>query len=543
MKSRGYVHRSGQNKILRTEPKGGVQVSDIILEMSQITKIYDNGIVANRNVDFSLRAGEIHALVGENGAGKTTLMKILFGMERPSSGKIFLNGKELDMHSSKDAIANGIGMVHQHFMLVDSFTVAQNITLGIEPRRGPLADIKKAVEFTNRLSEKYNLPIDATARVGNLSVGIKQKIEILKALARGARILILDEPTAVLTPQETDRLFDELLALSGQGHTIVFISHKIREVKKISKRVTIMRDSYCMGVFDTDSITEQEISQKIVGWNNTDTETAKTPKKKSSVKIKVRNLTIKGVGDVPVLDDVSFDVRGGTILGVVGVQGNGQVELVEMLTGSRTPDKGSIYINSSDISGFSMRQLRDSGCGFIPEDRLHQGVAVSVNIMENIISNQYSKPPFCRRGLLNKKMIDEFSDKCIAEYEIKCDGRATKISMLSGGNMQKVVAARECSTNPDVLIAEQPTRGVDVGAARAIHKKILSLRDEGCAVLLISADLSEIMRICDSLIVMYEGRIVAFFEDVSVITEEELGLCMLGIERHSRERIWGTVYD
>ena len=515
---------------------------DAILEMKQITKVYDNGVAANRNVDFSLRAGEIHALVGENGAGKTTLMKILFGMERPSLGKIFLNGKELDMHSSKEAITNGIGMVHQHFMLVDSFTVAQNITLGIEPRRGFLADFKKAVEFTKELSEKYSLPIDPTARVGGLPVGVKQKIEILKALARGAKILILDEPTALLTPQETDRLFDELKALCGQGHTIVFISHKIREVKAISNRITIMRDGGRVGVFDADSITEQEISNKIVGWD-AGAETTKTPAKKGGVKIKIRDLTLARGGGTPVLDGVSFDVCGGEILGVVGVQGNGQAELAETLTRYRAPEEGSVCINGGDISKLTMKQLRDAGCGFIPEDRLHQGVAADVDIRENIISNRYSKPPLSKRGVLNQKTINELTRGRIEEYEIKCGGGTAKVSTLSGGNMQKVVAARECGAAPGVLIAEQPTRGVDIGAAKIIHDKILALRGNGCAVLLISADLSEVMRICDSLIVLYEGKIAAFFDDVSAVTEEELGLCMLGLESHSRERIGRALND
>lgn len=511
-------------------------MTDLVLSMEQITKIYSNGIVANRNVDFSLREGEIHALVGENGAGKTTLMKILFGMEKPSSGKILLRGKELDMSSSKDAIANGIGMVHQHFMLVESFTVAQNIMLGIEPKRGFLVDAQKAIAFTKELSEKYNLSIDPGARVSDLPVGVKQKIEILKALARGAKILILDEPTAVLTPQETDQLFVELQNLRAQGHTIVFISHKIREVKKISNRVTVMRDGRGEGVFLTDEVSEQMISSKIVGWD-TSGELVKTPAKKGDVRIRVQDVSYHGGGSIPVLSDVSFAVRGGTVLGIAGVQGNGQVELVELLTRSRDLEQGRVEINGQSIEQYDMRALREAGCGFIPEDRLHQGVAASAAISENIIANQYWNSSFCKNGMLHKKAVDAFSDKCIAQYEIKCAGSSTKISMLSGGNMQKVVVARECGTEPSVLIAEQPTRGVDIGAAHIIHEKILSMRDTGCAVLLVSADLSEVMRICDSLIVLYEGRIVAYFEDVAQVTEEELGLCMLGIQKHSPEQI------
>ena len=513
-----------------------------ILEMRQITKVYDNGVAANRNVDFSLRAGEIHALVGENGAGKSTLMKILFGMERPSSGKIIRNGKALDMRSSKDAIANGIGMVHQHFMLVESFTAAQNILLGIEPRRGFLVSLDKAAEFARRLSEKYNLHIDPTARVGGLPAGAKQKIEILKALARGADILILDEPTAVLTPQETDRLFGELKELSAAGHTIVFISHKIREVMAVSDRITIMRGGARIGVFDTDDVTEQEIASKIMG-KEAGSETSRhipappRPAERGEVKIKVRDLTLTGIGGEPMQDGVSFDVCGGEILGVVGVQGRGQTQLVEALTGHLVQDGGCVFINGSDVSKFSMRQFRDSGCGFIPEDRLRQGVAADADIRENMISGEYATPHISKLGVLRQRSIDEFAEKLVAEYDITCGGISSKVSTLSGGNMQRVVAAREFRSASEVLIAEQPTRGADIGSAKIIHEKILALRASGCAVLLVSADLGEVMRLCDSLIVMYGGKIAAYFDDISAVTEEKLGLFMLGLETHSREQI------
>ena len=386
------------------------------------------------------------------------------------------------------------------------------------------------------------------ARAGDLPVGVKQKIEILKALARGAEILILDEPTSVLTPQETDRLFQELKTLCELGHTIVFISHKIHEVKTISDRVTIMRGGRCVGVFDTDAISEQEIANNIVGRDlgavdrkPLCTQTPKTATEKSAVKIKVRDLMLAGRGDVPILGGVSFDVRGGEILGVVGVQGNGQAELAETLTRYRRPDAGSIFINGSDASDISIKQLRDLGCGYIPEDRLDQGVAEQSEIRDNLISNLYSKPPYCKRGVLRKKKVNEFANSLIADYDIDCNSIASSVSMLSGGNMQKLVAARECSASTDVLIAEQPTRGVDIGAAEIIHKRILSLRSNGCAVLLISADLSEVMRLSDCIIVLFEGKITAYFDDVPAVTEEELGLCMLGIEKHSHEQI-GRAY-
>ena len=511
-------------------------MADCLLQMEKINKIYPNGIVANSEVDFDLLEGEIHALVGENGAGKTTLMNILFGMEKPSSGRILLNGECVEFSSSKDAIACGIGMVHQHFMLLESFTVAQNIMLGIEPKKGLFVDAQESERFTRELCEKYNFPIDPAAVVGTLPVGVKQKIEILKALARGAKILILDEPTAVLTPQETDQLFIQLESLRGQGHTIVFISHKLREVKKISSRITVMRGGRNMGVFATESISEQEISNKIVGWD-TSQQSEKAPAKPGAPLVRVENLGYQGKSPVPVLHNVSFVVRAGTVLGLAGVQGNGQVELVELLTCARPMEDGSVAINGHDVDELTMRRLRDSGCGYIPEDRLRQGVARTASIRDNIISNRYAGPSFCKHGFLQDKAIDQFTRESIAAYEIKCSGGEMKINTLSGGNMQKVVVARECGDEPAFLIAEQPTRGVDVGAARIIHEKIIAMRDKGSAVLLVSADLGEVMHLCDALLVMYEGSIVAYFDDVSQVSEEELGLCMLGIKRQTPEEI------
>lgn len=512
-----------------------------ILKMENITKIYGNGIVANRDVDFTLQKGEIHALVGENGAGKSTLMKILFGMEKPSSGKIILNDKEIDMNSSNDAIAYGIGMVHQHFMLVNSFTVAQNIMLGIEPKSGLFVDKKGMIDFTRKLAEKYNFDIDPTAVTGTLAVGIKQKIEILKALARGAQILILDEPTAVLTPQETEQLFEQLKALKQQGYTIVFISHKIKEVKEISDRISIMRAGKSEGVFKTSEISEKEISNKIVGWNF-DTAIEKNKPKYGEVRIKISDLTCYGNQKVPQLNHINLQVRSGMILGVAGVQGNGQVELVEVLTKRKRIEQGSVEINHQDVSGMSVRQIRDNGFSYIPEDRLLQGVAESATISENMISNRYDRQ-YCKHGFLQRKKIADFVQKEIENYQIKCDGAASSVSSLSGGNMQKVVVARECLEDIDVLVAEQPTRGVDIGASHIIHQNIVKMRDAGCAVLLLSADMSELMKLSDVLVVMYEGEIVAFYDDLSQLTEEELGLCMLGSKRHEESRIRGAIYE
>lgn len=515
---------------------------DYLLRMENITKIYGNGIVANKEVSFTLKEGEIHALVGENGAGKSTLMKILFGMEKPSSGGIFLREKEINMNSSNDAIKYGIGMVHQHFMLVDSFTVAGNITLGIEPGKHLFVDANAAINFTNELSEKYNFPIDAKAITGTLPVGVKQKIEILKALARGARILILDEPTAVLTPQETEQLFEELTSLKKQGYTIVFISHKVKEIKAISDRVTIMRAGRFEGVFDTLEISEQEISNKIVGWK-IDTSINKKKQEFGEVRINVAGLSYYGGRHVPLLKNINLQVKSGMIMGIAGVQGNGQVELVEILTKSRSIEKGTAEINHQDLSGLKVKELRRRQYSYIPEDRNLQGVAGTATISENLISNEYDTEKFSKRGILKRKNIRNFSNEKIKEYAIRCSGIEAKAGSLSGGNMQKVVVARECGEDTKVLIAEQPTRGVDIGAAHIIHQNIVKLRDAGCAVLLISADIGELLKLSDVLTVMYEGEFVAYFEELEDVTEEELGLCMLGVKRHEDSRIRRMIYE
>lgn len=511
-------------------------MNQYILEMQDITKVYGNGVLANKDIQFSLKEGEIHALVGENGAGKSTLMKILFGMEKPTYGKLLLNGKEVQFSSSKDAIASGIGMVHQHFMLVESFTVAQNIMLGIEPKKGLFVDEKEAVKYTQALGEKYNLKVDPKAKVSDISVGMKQKIEILKALARGAKILILDEPTAVLTPQETELLFEELKNLKKQGHTIVFISHKIREVKAISDRITVMRAGKWEGVFETATVNEQEISNKIVGRDIVLSYDKKKIEKKPA-NLKVEGLSCGMDSGIEGLKDISFSVKGGSILGIAGVEGNGQTELIEILTGQRPLEKGQVTINDQAIEKLSIRTLRDTGFGYIPEDRLRQGTAKDGSIKENYISNIYHHKDFYKGFLFKDKVAQAKAEKAIQDYKVRCFGDTQKISMLSGGNMQKVVVARECDNHPRVLIAEQPTRGVDIGAAQIIHQKLIELRDEGCSVLLVSADLNEVLELSDELIVMYDGELVAYFEDTKAVSESELGLCMLGINRHSKEQI------
>ena len=396
-------------------------MENYLLEMKDIAKIYGNGIVANEAVNFNLKKGEVHALVGENGAGKSTLMKILFGMEAPSSGTVTLKGEPVRFSSSKDAIAHGIGMVHQHFMLVESFTAAQNIILGMEPKKGFSVNEEEAVRFTEEISKKYNLEVDARAVTRTLPVGIKQKIEILKALARGAEILILDEPTAVLTPQETDQLFEELTNLKQQGHTIVFISHKIPEIKKISDRITVMRAGKTVGCRNTEDVTEKEISSMIMGCEM-DTTIIRTPCKRGDVGIAVDKVSYIDKNGVRALKDFSFSVRQGMVFGIAGVQGNGQVELIDLMTKKRGLKNGDIRLNGESVKKMSIQDIRKMQFGYVPEDRIEQGIAGHESIEENMISNRYSTKEFCNKILLNYKKIAEFAKKNIESYEIRCSG-------------------------------------------------------------------------------------------------------------------------
>lgn len=510
-------------------------MSASILELKNITKVYPNGIVANKELSFTLKEGEIHAIVGENGAGKSTLMKILFGMEQPTTGKIFFKGQETKIESPEKAIEMGIGMVHQHFMLVPSFTVVQNLLLGVEPKKGIFIDKIEANRITEELSKRYNLHVDPNSRVENLTVGMKQKVEILKALFRGAKILILDEPTAVLTPQETVELFAQLKKLKDEGHTIIFISHKLKEVKEISDRVSIVRRGMFQGVFKTSEVTEKEISRLMVGRDVVLNYDKKTPMYGDSVFV-VNNLNYK-IGDKKILKDINFSLKKGEILGIAGVEGNGQSELISILTGNKAIQTGGIKLKNQNINDLSILDIRNYGLSYIPEDRMTTGIADEGHIMDNVIANRIVSGNFNKKCLLKTKEMIEVSDTLIHKFLVKCSDRFQKVGMLSGGNIQKVVVARECSVNPDVLVAAQPTRGVDVGAIEFIHQQLLELRDNSTAILLISADLNEVMELSDSIIVMYEGEVVAYFSDNDTVTEEELGLCMLGLKKHSKERI------
>lgn len=500
-----------------------------LLEMKGITKVYPNGVLANDKVDFEVQKGEIHALVGENGAGKTTLMKVLFGLETPDTGEVYYKGKLLQVNSPLQAISNGIGMVHQHFMLAPSLTVAENLVLGAEPRKGLAFDWNTAIKTVEELSKRYNLHVDPKARVRDVPIGMRQKAEILKALLRGAELLVLDEPTAVLTPQETEELFGALGELKKQGHTMIFISHKLNEVRQISDRVTVMRGGRLVGVRNTVDVTETDISRLMVG-RDVILKINKTPAKPGKKILEVQNLGYFTPEGKPILRDVSFNVRAGEILGIAGVEGNGQSELVEILTGLRRAHTGLISVDGIRMPSASPGRMRKHGVAHIPEDRMLHGVAVDATIEENLVADRIQTPDYTGKLFLRSKAIAKNALDLVGMFNVVTRSPKTPVKMLSGGNIQKVVVAREFSSNPSLVVANQPTRGVDVGAIEFIHKKLLEICRSGVAVLLISADLNEVMSVSDRLLVIYGGQIVAAFPDASVVSEEELGLHMLGIK-------------
>nr|WP_294584076.1 ABC transporter ATP-binding protein [uncultured Anaerotignum sp.] len=505
--------------------------------MKGITKVYPNGIAANQGVDFNVKRGEIHALMGENGAGKSTLMKMLFGLEQPTEGEIYVNGEKVSLTSPTVAISKGIGMVHQHFMLVPNLTVAENMVLGMEPKhKGMFMDYKKAVEITEEYAKKYNLHVDPNAKVRDIPVGMKQKVEILKALVRGAKILILDEPTAVLTTQETEELFKELVHLKEQGYTMIFISHKLHEIKQITDRLTIMRSGKSMGVYQTADISKEEISRLMVGRDVILT-VEKDQAQPTDVVLRVRDLEYTNEWNKKMLNKLSFDVRKGEILGIAGVEGNGQRELVDMLFNLNIPDSGTATVNGQSVIGQPQRKIRDLGVSLIPEDRMTFGMAGTATIEENLMSDRSADKKYNNGPLFNMKKMHEDSDQLIKDYKVLCKSRNQQVGMLSGGNIQKVVVAREFSADPILIIADQPTRGIDVGATEFIRKKLVELSRAGAAVLLVSADLNEVMELSDSLIIMYNGGIAAYFEDTTSLTDAVMGEYMLGLKQQSDEEV------
>lgn len=496
------------------------------VEMIDIVKEYP-GVLANDHVTLVVREGEIHGLVGENGAGKSTIMNQLYGMQRPTSGTIKVFGNEVQIHSPKDAIALGIGMVHQHFMLAPSLSVIQNMIMGKAPMSGPFIDLKTAKAKVREILERYSFQLDLDAKVYQLSIGQMQRVEIVKALYRGAKILILDEPTAVLTPQEVEELIQMMKRLKAQGCSIIIITHKLKEVMAATDTVTIMRKGVVTGVVETAKTNERALANLMVGREvNLRIPKADTSAYTEKV-LRVRRLNVYNERGQKAVNQVSFSVRKGEILGVCGVEGNGQSELVNALTGLVPVASGSIQIYDQELSCAPVRMRRKSKMSHIPEDRIAVGGAKSCSIMENIMLDRYYEKQYCRGGILKQDEMRRHAEQLISEFAIKVPNSEYALGTLSGGNMQKVILAREMDADPELLIAAQPTRGVDIGAIEYIRKQLVALRDSGKAILLISAELEEIMTLSDRIVVMYEGEIVGSFRPEET-TEEELGLYMAG---------------
>jgi len=496
------------------------------VEMRGITKRFP-GVLANSDVDLTVGEGEIHAIVGENGAGKSTLMKILYGLTSADEGEIQVHGHTVRRHSPSAAIRLGLGMVHQHFMLVDTLTVAENVVLNEEPTRlGVLLDGRAARGRVERLSGEYGFALDPDARVGDLSVGLEQRVEIAKVLYRGARTLILDEPTGVLTPSEVRELFAILRSLRDDGRTIIFITHKLDEVLALADRVTVMRDGRVTGVVEAAETDEASLARMMVG-RDVLLRVSKSAPKPGPVVLEVDGLSVKGPRGEPVLNDVSLDVRGGEILGIAGVQGNGQTELVEALTGLRRPASGRVRLGGEDVTLLGPRPLRDRGVSHIPEDRLDRGLVGPFTVSENLALGRHHTEPYSSSGLLRPDVLRREAERLIEENDLRPPDPDAAASGLSGGNQQKMIVARELDGSPRLLVASQPTRGVDIGAIEFVHGEIVRLRDAGAAVLLVSSELSEIMSLADRIAVMYRGRIAAVV-DAREATEESVGLLMTG---------------
>ena len=511
---------------------------EYILELKDITKKFP-GVIANNKVNLNIKKGEIHAIVGENGAGKSTLMNILYGLVKPTSGEILFEGRQQDFSSSLDAISCGIGMVHQHFMLVPSFTVWENIMLGIEPRKNKMfIDEKLGIKDTEEISEKYGLEVNPLARVESLSVGIQQRVEILKALYKGADVLMLDEPTAVLTPQETDELFEVIKGLvEDQGKTIIIITHKLREVMAISNRVSVMRKGEMIGTVETKDVDENILSEMMVGREVLldELERDQTTSKKDIMEIK--NLYVRNNLEMLAIKDINLKIKAGEILGIAGIEGNGQSELVEALTGMRGIAQGEIYINGEKLKETSPLAIREKGVAHVPEDRLAMGLSKDGTIMENLLMGSQRKKDYMGKfNFFKRKESRKLSKELISEFDIRTSSEETILGNLSGGNMQKVVIAREFNFETPILIISQPTRGVDIGAIEFIHGEIIKKRNQGVAILLVSAELDEIFRLSDRIVTLYEGRLTGEFKPEE-ISRQEIGLYMTGKTMEEGDKI------
>jgi ABC-type uncharacterized transport system ATPase subunit len=493
------------------------------LEMRGITKRYP-GVVANDAIDLDIRPGEIHALLGENGAGKTTLMNVLYGLATPDAGEILLDGTPVHLTGPTDAIARGINMVHQHFMLVPVLTVAENIVLGEESTRGPFLDRKEADQRIRDLGRRFGFEVDPEAKVGSLSVGWQQRVEILKALYRDARILVLDEPTAVLTPQETEEIFEVLRRLAAEGHSIVFISHKLYEVLEIADRITVIRRGKVVGQRIPSETNEEDLAELMVGREVSLT-VDRGESHPADTSLHVEGLIVKDDRGQQVVHEMSLDVRAGEILGIAGVAGNGQDELVEAIVGLRKPSFGRVVLDGHDITGRTAREVSAAGVAYVPADRHRFGLVLSFSVADNLVLTSYHRAPYSRGLLRNDAAIRRMAEERIKAFDIRTPSADVKAGTLSGGNQQKIVVAREFDRELRLLVLDQPTRGLDVGSIEFIHKQVIAKRDAGTAILLVSAELDEVLELSDRIAVIYRGRLVAI-RDGRTADKNEIGILM-----------------
>lgn len=498
-----------------------------VIEMREITKIFGQ-FVANDKINLHLRRGEIHALLGENGAGKSTLMNMLAGLLEPTSGEIAVNGQVVKLDSPSKAASLGIGMVHQHFMLVEAFTVAENIILGSEITKNGVLDIKKAIQEIKELSEKYGLAVDPSAKIEDISVGAQQRVEILKTLYRGADILIFDEPTAVLTPAEIDELMIIMKNLVKEGKSIILITHKLDEIRAVSDRVTVIRRGKSIETVEIAGATNQDLAEMMVGRSVSFT-TEKNPPQPKEVILSIKDLVVNENRGIPAVKNLSLDVRAGEIVGIAGIDGNGQSELIQAITGLRKVKSGTINIKGKDVVGLPPRKITEMKVSHVPEDRHRDGLVLDLTISENIALQTYYKEPLSKNGILNYTNIHNYARKLMEEFDVRAANDYVPASALSGGNQQKAIIAREVDRDPDLLIVSQPTRGLDVGAIEYIHKRLIGERDKGKAVLVVSFELDEILNLSDRIAVIHDGKIQGIVTPAET-NKQELGILMAGGE-------------
>ena len=511
--------------MVKSSPELRLSRSISQVELRGIVKRFP-GVVANDHINFEVKAGEVHALLGENGAGKTTLMRILYGLYQPDEGQILIDNQPVTIHSPADSIRLGLGMIHQHFMLVPTLSVAENVALGLPSSRGILLDLDVVSRRIDELAEAYGLYVDPRAAVWQLSVGEQQRVEILKVLYRGAALLILDEPTAVLTPQEVDDMFITLRRMADEGHSLIFISHKLHEVLSISDRVTVLRNGRVVKTLNTKETSRPELARLMVG-REVLLRVDRPPVETGLPRLSLKNLWVTGDKELPAVRGLSLEVCAGEILGIAGVSGNGQRELAEAIAGLRKPTEGQVNVDGKDITNWHPETRITHGLAYISEERFLDGVVKDLTVEENLMLEEHGRPPFTRGIFLNFAKIAEHCQQLIRDFEIKTPSRQTPLRNLSGGNIQKLILARELSRNPSVLIASQPTRGVDIGSTEYIHQCLITQRAQGTATLLISEDLDEVRNLSDRIAVMYEGKLIGVVgREASV---EQLGLMMAGV--------------